>query len=171
MKDNPMQPFDWRYELQAQDPERIRHLAAVTGFFNTEEIGIAAELVQERLAKGETSGYYFVIAEYDGRLAGYSCYGPIAGTANSFDLYWIAVHPDFQRQGLGRRLMTESERLIHLAGGRRIYVDTSQRAQYASTRGFYENCGYQLEAMLTDFYAPGDGKAIYCKVLAQNAGS
>jgi len=44
-------------------------------------------------------------------------------------------------------------------------VDTSQRAEYASTRIFYENSGYRLEALLKDFYAPGDGKAIYCKVL------
>jgi hypothetical protein len=42
-------------------------------------------------------------------------------------------------------------------------VDTSQRVQYASTRAFYERCGYRLETVLKDFYAAGDGKAIYCK--------
>lgn len=158
--------LQWRYALQPEDPEAIRHLVALTGFFNPEEIGVAEELVLERLAKGEASGYYFLMAELDGRLVGYSCYGPIAGSANSFDLYWIAVHPDVQRRGLGRRLMQESERLIYNAGGRRIYVETSGRAIYASTRIFYENCAYRLEAVLEDFYAPGDGKAIYCKVLS-----
>ncbi len=160
-----MHGLRWRYVLQPEDPERIRRLVTLTGYFNPDEIGIAEELVQERLAKGEPSGYYFVLAEHYGRLAGYTCYGPIAGSANSFDLYWIAVHPDFQRRGLGRRLMRESERLIHKAGGRRIYVETSTRAQYASTRIFYENCDYRQEAVLDDFYAPGDGKAIYCKVM------
>ncbi|MFZ1984893.1 MAG: GNAT family N-acetyltransferase, partial [Desulfatitalea sp.] len=157
--------LQWRYTLQPEDPEAIRHLVALTGFFNPEEIGVAEELVLERLAKGEASGYYFVMAEQEGRLVGYSCYGLIAGSANSFDLYWIAVHPDIQRRGLGRRLMQESERLIHNAGGRRIYVETSGRAIYASTRIFYENCSYRREAVLEDFYAPGDGKVIYCKVL------
>lgn len=160
-----MHGLHWRYDLQAEDPERIRRLVTVTGYFNPEEIDVAVELVQERLGKGEISGYYFVMAEHYGRLVGYSCFGPIAGSANSFDLYWIAVHPDFQRRGLGRRILKESERLIHKAGGRRIYVDTSQRAQYTSTRIFYENSGYQLEATLKDFYAPGDGKAIYCKTM------
>lgn len=160
-----MRDLHWRYDLKADDPERIRRLVSVTGFFNPEEIQVAEELVLERLAKGVSSGYQFVLAEYQGRLAGYTCYGPIAGSANSFDLFWIAVHPEFQRRGMGRRLIQESERLIFAAGGRRVYIETSQRSDYASTRIFYENCGYRLEASLKDFYAPGDDKAIYCKVL------
>jgi len=51
------------------------------------------------------------------------------------------------------------------AGGKRVYVDTSQRVQYASTRAFYESAGYRLETVLEDFYGPGDGKAIYIKKL------
>jgi GNAT superfamily N-acetyltransferase len=123
------------------------------------------ELASERRAKGPECGYHFLIAEHYGRLIGYTCYGPIPCTAGSFDLYWIAVHPDFHRRGIGRGLVDETEKLIRAAGGSRIYVDTSQRIQYASTRAFYEGCGYRLETVLTDFYAPGDGKAIYCKSL------
>ena len=160
-----MHGLRWRHELEPQDPERIGRLVEITGFFNTAEMGVAQELVNERLTKGDASGYFFVMAEHYGRLVAYTCYGPIAGSANSFDLYWIAVHPDFQRRGMGRRLIKETERLIHKAGGRRIYVETSQRAEYASTRIFYENSGYRLEAVLADFYAPGDGKAIYSKIL------
>jgi ribosomal protein S18 acetylase RimI-like enzyme len=105
------------------------------------------------------------MAEHYGRLAGYACFGPVPATASSYDLYWIAVHPDFQGRGLGGRLLQEAERRIKASGGGRIYVDTSQRVQYASTRAFYESCGYLLETVLKDFYAVGDGKAIYCKSL------
>jgi acetoin utilization deacetylase AcuC-like enzyme/GNAT superfamily N-acetyltransferase len=157
--------LSWRQEVQAADPERIRHLVTITGFFNPQEIEVAAELVQTRLDKGEAGGYFFLLAEQYGRLVGYTCYGPIACTQSSFDLFWIAVHPDFQRRGLGRRLIKDSETLIAKAGGQRIYVDTSQRTEYASTRAFYESCGYRQEGVLHDFYAPGDGKMIYCKVL------
>jgi acetoin utilization deacetylase AcuC-like enzyme/GNAT superfamily N-acetyltransferase len=160
-----MSGFAWRYELRPEDPERIRRLVELTGFFNPGEIDIAEELPRERLSKGDASGYFFVIAEHYSRMVGYTCYGPIAGSAESYDLYWIAVHPDFQRRGLGRLLIRETEGLIKKAGGGRIYVDTSERAQYASTRMFYESCGYQLEAILKDFYAPGDGKCIFCKIL------
>ena len=126
---------------------------------------MAVELVEERLAKGPASGYHFVFAERDGRTVGYACYGHIAGTAASYDLYWIAVDASSHRGGLGRLLLGESERLIHEATGRRVYIETSNRAQYVPTRSFYERCGYKLDALLKDFYGPGDDKAIYVKAL------
>jgi acetoin utilization deacetylase AcuC-like enzyme/GNAT superfamily N-acetyltransferase len=155
----------FRYELQPQDPERVCRLAQISGFFTTAEVEVAVELVNERLSRGVPSGYHFVMAEHYGRLAGYACYGPIACTASSYDLYWIAVHPDYQGKGLGRRILKETERLIRESSGSRIYVETSQRVQYASTRAFYEHCGYRLETVMADFYAPGDGKVVYCRSL------
>ncbi len=143
----------------------VRAIVESTGFFNAAEVEIAVELVDERLAKGPASGYHFVFAERDGRVGGYACYGHITGTAASYDLYWIAVDASHRRGGLGRRLMAETERLIRESGGQRIYAETSNRGQYAPTRAFYERCGYQLEALLKDFYAAGDDKAIFVKAL------
>jgi hypothetical protein len=62
-------------------------------------------------------------------------------------------------------LLVEVERLVREEKGRRIYIETSNRPQYASTRNFYLRCGYALEALLKEFYAPGDDKAIYVKGL------
>jgi acetoin utilization deacetylase AcuC-like enzyme/GNAT superfamily N-acetyltransferase len=157
--------LSWRFELLAQDPPRIRELVRITGFFTAAEMNVAEELATERIKRGADSGYHFVMAEQYGRLVGYTCYGPIACTETSFDIFWIAVHPDLQGRGLGRRLLQESEKLIRAAGGTRIYVETSQRLQYASIRAFYESAGYRCESVLNDFYAPSDHKAIYCKVL------
>ncbi|MBU3914456.1 GNAT family N-acetyltransferase [bacterium] len=126
-------------------------------------MSIAKELVDDRLKKRDASGYHFVMADHYGRLAGYACFGQIPCTASSYDLYWIVVHPDFQERGLGSRLLNETERRVKAAGGSRVYVDTSQRMQFASTRAFYEIRGYRLETVLKDFYAPGDGKVLYCK--------
>ncbi|MFZ7124850.1 MAG: GNAT family N-acetyltransferase [Desulfobacterales bacterium] len=159
-----------RWDPELQDVERIRRLIEVTGYFSPAEVEVAVELVTERLSKGLQSGYHFILADHYGRLAGYACYGPIACTVSSYDLYWIAVHPDFQGRGLGRRLLAESEREIRKAGGTRVYVETSLRVQYAGTRAFYENNGYRQESVLPDFYAPGDGKATYCKDLTGPAG-
>lgn len=162
----PLAGLRFRFAPGPGDVERVRRLVAATGFFSEAEVEVAGELVGERLEKGPESGYEFVLAEQDGRLAGYACFGPIPCTAASFDLYWIAVHPEFQNRGLGRRLLREAERRIQTSGGSRIYVDTSRRAQYAATRAFYEGCGYRLESVLRDFYGPGDGKAVYCRILA-----
>jgi ribosomal protein S18 acetylase RimI-like enzyme len=155
----------WRAIPTLQDPARIRALTQATGFFYDHEVDIAEELVAERLAKGERSGYLFVFADQGDRVVGYSCYGPIACTQSSWDLFWIAVAPELQRIGLGRELMHRSEVLIRQAGGSRVYVETSARPQYESTRAFYERIGYTLASLLPEFYGPGDDKATYCKVL------
>ena len=157
----------FRSRILPADPERIEALVRTTGFFNEEEISIARELVEERLHKGEASGYYFILAEQQvkpqGGLAGYTCYGPIPGTRASFDLYWIVVDPARQGRGLGRALLVLVEEQVRCLGGTRLYIDTSSRAQYAPTCMFYQRCGYRQEAHLPDFYAPDDGKIIFCK--------
>jgi ribosomal protein S18 acetylase RimI-like enzyme len=158
-------PVTFRHELVPVDRAQIRDLVHATGFFHAEEVDLAVELVDEWLAKGASSGYEFVIAEQDGRIVGYTCFGLIPCTQSSYDLYWIAVHPKAQGQGLGRRLNAETERRIRERSGTRIYAETSSRPQYRSTRAFYERTGYRLAEMLEDFYAPGDGRATYLKVL------
>jgi ribosomal protein S18 acetylase RimI-like enzyme len=141
-------------------------LIRATGFFNPEEEEVALELIDDRLAHGEASHYRFLIAERTGQVAGYACWGPIPGTAASVDLYWIAVHPDQQGKGIGRLLLEAAEAQIAEAGRSRVYIETSTRGQYAGTRGFYLACGYDLAAELPDYYAPGDGKAVFVKALA-----
>lgn len=154
-----------RLAASTEDPAAVKRLAEATGYFSAVEAAVAEELVNERLSKGPESGYHFVFAELDGRLAGYVCYGPVPLTASSYDLYWIVVSPEFQGKGLGRIMLQESERLARQAGGTRLYADTSGRAQYGSTRAFYERVGFRREALLEDFYAPGDDKVIYSKSL------
>jgi len=160
-----LQELRLRHEVIPSDAETIRRLTASTGFFYPYEVDVAEELVLDRLSRGDASEYFFVFAEQDRRVVGYTCYGPIACTASSFDFYWIAVSPDTQGKGLGRVLLNETERLIRKAKGDRIYVETSQRPLYDSTRAFYERCGYTAESILENFYGPGDGKVTYCKVL------
>ena len=159
------QAITFRYAAQPSDMEAVRAIVESTDMFRPAEVDVAVELVQERLRQGELSGYYFVFAESAGEVLGYACYGPIACTVASHDLFWIAVHRKCQGRGLGRQLLAESESLIREAGGLRVYAETSGRADYASTRAFYEHCCYRCEAVIEDFYAPGYSKCIYVKVL------
>ena len=155
----------FRESIKKEDIEIVREIVSSTGFFSEDEINIAAELVEERYLKGEASGYFFLFADIDGKTVGYSCFGPIPATKLSYDLYWIAVHQDYQNKGLGKILLQESEKAINKLGGKRIYVETSGKEQYISTRKFYLKCDYKEEAVLKDFYAPDDAKYLYLKVL------
>jgi D-alanine-D-alanine ligase len=154
----------FREEVKPEDREAVGRLVRATGFFSDEEAEIAEELIEERLARGDASGYFFLFAEEGNRLLGYACFGPIPGSVHSFDLYWIAVNTGEQGRGVGRMLMAAAERLMVQRGARRIFADTSSRPQYEPTRAFYLACGYREAAFLTDFYAPGDSKVIFVKV-------
>jgi len=143
----------------------VREIVRSTGFFNDAEIEVAVELVDERLANGLESDYFFIFAEVEGRTVGYVCYGPIPATAASYDLYWIAVHESQCGKGLGRLLLEKTEQAVKELKGSRIYIGTSSREQYVHTRTFYENNAYKLEAVLEEFYAPADSKCIYVKAL------
>lgn len=155
----------WRREARESDAAAVEALVRATRVFSEAEVAVARELVEERLKSGAASGYEFVFADDEAGLLGYACWGPIPCTAESFDLYWIAVRPERHGGGVGRRILALAEQEIGGAGGTRIYVETSTRAAYDPTRAFYERCGYTRAATLDDFYAPGDGKAIYLKVV------
>jgi D-alanine-D-alanine ligase len=154
-----------RRSLEPADRAPLEALIRATEFFNPEEIAVALELVDDRLAEGETSHYRFLVGEREGRVAGYACWGPIPGTLAAADLYWIVVHPDCQGQGAGAALLRAAEEWLAAEARGRIYVETSTRPQYQPTRAFYLACGYRLVSELVDFYGPGDGKATFLKVL------
>jgi len=154
-----------RSTVEKADVERIRSITESTGFFYPEEVETAVELIEDRLTKGPRCGYHFLFAEEEGRTVGYTSYGPIACTRTSYDLYWIVVAGDYRGKGMGTRLLEASERAISALGGNRVYIETSMRPLYEPTRGFYLARGYASVAVLEDFYAPGDAKVIYLKVI------
>jgi ribosomal protein S18 acetylase RimI-like enzyme len=156
---------NYRKETIPADIESVRNMVAGTGFFNHDEIEIAAELVAERLEKGAESGYDFIFLEIDGVVVAYSCYGRIPLTKNSFDLYWIVTDTVYRNKGLGRKLLLETEREILLDGGITVYAETSSRDQYIPTRKFYESNGYTLKARFEDYYEEGDDLVFYVKRL------
>jgi len=155
----------YRDRLLPSDEHSVLAIVKSSGFFSPQEVEVAVELVKEGQNKGLSSGYCFLFAEISEEVAGYACYGPIPCTAESFDLYWIAVSASLRGLGLGKELLEKTEKKIQSMGGRRVYVDTSSREQYAPTHAFYRRCGYREAAVLEHFYAPQDHKIIFLKVL------
>jgi N-acetylglutamate synthase-like GNAT family acetyltransferase len=160
------QEIVFRDFLTEKDIPAIKDLVRSTEVFNACELKIAEELAWETYAKGvEASGYHFILAEIEGRLIGYACFGPISCTENRFDLYWIAVQKNEQHSGIGKRLLAKTEQKITELGGVKIYVDTSSLGLYESARGFYQKHGYRPETVIKDFHKEGDDKIIFAKDL------
>jgi len=156
----------FRTRPRAGDVEALRALVARIDAFSAEECAVASELLEERLARGVRSGYWFIFAEQGRELVGYCVFGPVPMTAASYDLYWIATAPHAEGRGIGRRLLELAEQDIARRGGGRMYIETSSRAAYARTRRFYRAAGYRQAARLRDFYAPTDDKIVFEKVVA-----
>ncbi|MGB0086411.1 MAG: GNAT family N-acetyltransferase [Rhodomicrobiaceae bacterium] len=166
LKKGSRPPLSWRETVTLDDVGPIRRLVAGTAMFTPAEVDIAVELATERIAKGSVSGYEFVLAEEDGRLAGYACYGPTPATVGTIDLYWIVVDAGLQGRGIGCEILARTEEAAHRIGGERLYVDTSSQEKYAPTRAFYRKTGFRRVAELTDFYRTGDNKVIFVKAIA-----
>lgn len=154
----------FRYELEEDDKISVAEITDSSKCFSKKEILIAIGLVEERLSKGERSGYYFIFAEFLENILGYICFGPDAGAEKSFHIYWIAVDNKYRKLGIGHYILRESEKLIRKMGGSHIYIETSSRDCYAPARSFYEKNGYIKEAVLKDFYSEEDDKMVYSKV-------
>ena len=155
--------------MRSRDRSRIRELVVAAGNFNETEVETAIELVDEALAKGDASGYFFLVLEEDSgerSVRGYACYGPVPLTVGVYDLYWIVVDPVAQGRGHGRRLLEAVERRIEELGGRKLLIETSSQESYAGTIRFYERSGYELAARIRDFYKVGDDKLVFSKDFA-----
>jgi hypothetical protein len=64
-------------------------------------------------------------------------------------------------------LLAQVEAEVQARGGRLLLLETSDTPAYASARRLYETSGYHLEAVVHDFWAPGDGLLIFAKNLGQ----
>ena len=157
--------IEYRYFLKPLDKKYIKEILDSTKAFYDFEIDIALEIVDEYFQKEDKSGYYFILAELEGKVIGYVNYGQVPCTQTSWDVYWIAVKKDIMSKGIGSELMVRTEEMIKKMKGKNIWIETSSRKDYDPTRAFYEKLNYIIAAELKDFYAPGDHKVIYHKPL------
>jgi ribosomal protein S18 acetylase RimI-like enzyme len=67
-------------------------------------------------------------------------------------------------------LLRQVESEIQARGGRLLLVETSATATYALARHLYEVSGYQREAVIHNFYAPGDDLVVYAKDMEADQG-
>ncbi|MBM2825026.1 MAG: ATP-grasp protein [Dehalococcoidales bacterium] len=149
-----------------RDKPVLMHILHNTPEFKPGEVVVAEEVLDSYLQDPSGSGYHVFVAEVNSVVTGYICYGPTPLTESTWDIYWMAVAPEKQGQGIGTALLASAEDNIKQARGRLILIETSSKPDYARTQRFYLLQGYDLAGRIADFYAPGDDELIFQKRFA-----
>jgi len=132
--------------------------------FTSEEVDVAIELLDIYLSQPDQKDYRFLCLTDESDLpVGYACFGPTPLTEGVYDLYWIAVHPEWQNRGVGSQLMEVVEQEMQKGNARMLMIETSSQESYRRTIQFYLKRGYNIVATIEDFYKPGDAKIIFSK--------
>lgn len=152
--------------LVGSDRTRLHSILVTTRAFNPAEIDVAMELIDIVLKNPDQRDYDIqCLVDDEDRPLGYVCYGPVPMAENTFDLYWIAVAPEFQNTGIGSKLLEFLERRIRAMKGRMILADTASIPAYEKTHKFYQRNGFQEVARIPDYYSSGNDRITFCKKL------
>ena len=157
-------------DIQAPDITDIPVIARVaegTGVFTLDELRVVREMLNAYFHPGPDDDYEFIVYRNGtpDSLAGFACFGPTPLTDRVWDLYWICVDRVQQSAGIGSHLLSRIEADLAARCARAIYLETSDSRAYQPARDFYAHHGYEQVAHLSDFYAAGEGKVMYRKVL------
>jgi len=154
------------YEKQdSADQQCVINFLIRTDFFRPVEIDIAREVFDEACRQKVGCTYQSYVAVAENKVIGWICFGTTPCTLGTFDIYWIAVDPDYHNQHIGSQLLTFAEKQITAQKGRLAVIETSGSQKYIATQQFYIKNGYTQTAAVPDFYAPNDPKLIFTKKL------
>jgi len=149
---------------ERNDVDAIRSIIRATEMFSEEEIAIAYELLDIYVNDPHQRDYEMYTCVADDpkeNVAGYICFGPTPATVATYDLYWIAVDPAQQHQGVGTLLVQFAAEKLKSNNGRLLIAETSSTPKYSKTRAFYERRGFQKLAHIKEYYKPDDDLIIY----------
>ncbi len=159
-------------KAEARDREAILSITEAVGVFTREDLSCVGELLDTYYGKACQQEYFFLVAcaESD-EVLGYVAFGPTPLTEGTYDMYWLAVTPKAQGQGLAKQLFLAAEEELVAMGARLIVLETSGTPDYAPARHMYDRLGYEGRNAVPDFYAPGDDLMIYHKHLRGHGSS
>ena len=121
------------------------------------------EMISDYLNNEDSNDYWFTYD--DGKPVAIAYCAPEKMTVGTWNLYLIAVHPDYQRSGRGASMLHYIEQRLADRGERVLLVETSGSESFEGTREFYRKCGYHKEAQIREFYQAGEDKIVFRKLL------
>jgi GNAT superfamily N-acetyltransferase len=104
-------------------------------------LGISEKSWAEHIKSGELPGHLCVC---DGHIAGY-CFG----SRETGEIVVLALHPDFEAQGIGRKLLGQTIGTLLGFGHTRLFLGCSTDPTSRSY-GFYRHLGWRSTAQLDE---------------------
>ena len=147
------------------DYESLIALATASGLFEPEQTDMLADM----LRSPDDNDVWFT-DEQDGIPVGVAYLAPEKMTRGTWNLYWIAVHPDHQRQGRDKAILEYVQSWLTEKKQRILLVETAGVDEFEYVRRFYSDNGFEAEARIRDFYDAGVDKFVFRKSLDSAVG-
>jgi ribosomal protein S18 acetylase RimI-like enzyme len=146
------------------DTTALIALAAASGLFDPNQTDDLAQMLDKHFRdRNETQDIW--LTDYDNEPVGIAYIAPERMTEGTWNLYLIAVHPDRQKQGRGKALLSHVEQMLMERGERILLVETAGTDDFEYVREFYRQNGYEEEARIREFYTAGIDKIVFRKAL------
>ncbi|MEN9519182.1 MAG: hypothetical protein RLZZ381_1770 [Cyanobacteriota bacterium] len=149
--------------IRAVTPNDLPDLKAVIKANDLFPSDMLDEMISGYFNNESESEFWFTYEDHKPVAIAYCA--PERMTEGTWNLYLIAVHPDYQGQGLGTSILQYIEQMLAARGERILLVETSSLETFEGTREFYRQCGYDQEARIREFYQAGEDKIVFRKLL------
>ena len=107
--------------------------------FSKEDVKSAKEEFAEMFSKSVIKPIYVVAVEKE-KIIGFAGYIPSWFDFNIYEVFWVAVSPDFQKKGIGKEIMEEVIRQIKLYDG---HAKAYSIILSTSSPNFFKKCGFK----------------------------
>lgn len=154
--------MNFRTIVRPTDIYYTRKILERTEMFLPFELTWVEDMIEETLLDPRADSYHYIFAEENGTVVGFAIAGKIdEHHGDRWDLFWIAIDPDAQGKGLGKRLLEEIELVAQHNDATHMYIETGSWNDAANA--LYKKAGYKFMGKLEDYYVNGGDKHFWGK--------
>ncbi|WP_319542214.1 GNAT family N-acetyltransferase [uncultured Pseudodesulfovibrio sp.] len=155
--------------LSPEDVEGLLNMAETSGLFNPDQMTEIEDMSWGCAYQGESVACSFLQAlvstPQGEKPIGFLCFTEIPEWPQNYELFGIAVTPEYQRLGIGTALMTGMKNIVAGQDGKRIFLETGQNHKCEEIRRFYEANNYSMEHRFFKQFIPKDENVVYCHTI------
>lgn len=129
--------------------------------FSRFEIPAAEKSIREFIKNQDKDNKFFVIID-SGKIVGCGGYAKNDDTYGVYELCWLAIHPDFKRQGKAIMLYSHIESDIKVLRARLIIAEAGKGE---INRFFYKKMKFRIAGIIPKYYSKKEDLVWYYKKL------